>query len=241
VIKLLNDIVYNSAKLSDLVYLEGRQLDIALKINDFYNFNFFKKNNLFFILVEEDDKLYISIRGSNDKQDWLTNFNVKKELYDDVYFHAGFLKEAMMIHNVLINQNLQDKNIIFTGHSLGGALAAITAYLQQKKYKNVEKVITFGQPRFTNQKGAKKVNKVLKKYIRYINNIDIVPDMPLLQLGYRHAGKEVYITEKGKIKNNFPKFFKTIDKAKSYLDFDNNKEFVKDHMMDNYCERLGIF
>ena len=59
------------------------------------------------------------------------------------------------------------KNIYFTGHSLGGALAVVAA-----KCKYVAEVYTYGQPRVGNRLYAKQVKS---KVHRFVNNNDVVP------------------------------------------------------------------
>ena len=63
-----------------------------------------------------------------------------------------------------------------TGHSLGGAVAAIlTAYMVNDGYK-VERCVTFGQPKFTNADGVAQLEKL--PITRVVDENDLVPMLP---------------------------------------------------------------
>ena len=74
-------------------------------------------------------------------------------------FHAGFLSRANIfpLQKILNEKTYENWNIIFCGHSMGGAVAtivAIFALLEEKKRKNFQdnldqrsvKCFTFGAP-----------------------------------------------------------------------------------------------
>jgi hypothetical protein len=57
-------------------------------------------------------------------------------------FHAGFLSRANLfpLKKILDEKDYKDKNIVFCGHSMGGAIAtivAIFAILEEKKREGV--------------------------------------------------------------------------------------------------------
>ena len=79
------------------------------------------------------------------------------------------------------------KQVIFTGHSLGGALAVVAA----ARSKYVGEVYTFGQPRVGNRKYSKQVKS---KVYRFVNNNDIVPRIPP-PLVFRHQGTKYQIVD----------------------------------------------
>ena len=58
-----------------------------------------------------------------------------------------------------------DYQIIFVGHSLGGAIATISSFYYIKKYKfSAENIlITFGQPRVGSETFAKELTNDLKQ------------------------------------------------------------------------------
>lgn len=113
--------------------------------------------------------------------------------------HRGFKKEVDDLWPRL-EQALasNEKPLWFAGHSLGGAMAAICAGRCKLSHikSNPRGLYTYGAPRIGNRRY---VNYVRIEYYRWVNNNDIVPRVPPRWLGYRHAGKEVYLNRNGRI------------------------------------------
>eukprot|EP01083_Nonionella_stella_P271510 920060_1 len=94
--------------------------------------------------------------------------------------------------------------IFITGHSLGGALAAIfTLDLYADYYNNGApldktkmKIYTYGQPRVGNDGFAVLMNELLDyEYYRVVHSKDPVPVLPPWIFGYRHNGIEIHYGE----------------------------------------------
>ncbi|XP_022135571.1 uncharacterized protein LOC111007483 isoform X2 [Momordica charantia] len=92
---------------------------------------------------------------------------------------------------------------IFTGHSLGGALAilfvTILSYHNESDVLNkLQAVYTFGQPRVGNSQFVKFMESTSKqyafKYYRYVYSMDLVPRIPfdIFDEWYKHFGGCVY-------------------------------------------------
>jgi pimeloyl-ACP methyl ester carboxylesterase len=66
----------------------------------------------------------------------------------DTEGHAGYVKgwKAVKAAIEVHIDSLDDKPIILTGHSMGGAIAVIGAYDLSKKYLKVTNCVTFGAP-----------------------------------------------------------------------------------------------
>jgi predicted lipase len=84
-----------------------------------------------------------------------------------------------------------------TGHSLGGAIAVILmTHLQADEY-TIGSVITFGQPKVTNEAGVQHIDD--SPVLRIIHHDDLVPLVPPLSLlsaihgTYRHMGPEIIL------------------------------------------------
>ncbi|CAE8634417.1 unnamed protein product, partial [Polarella glacialis] len=103
--------------------------------------------------------------------------------------------------------------LMVTGHSLGGAMAMLTAsnmsFWTREHNHRPPTVYTFGQPRVGNAVFASIVDKALPKMFRVINSADPVPHVPncdvnasapifrsgacgSTRLGYYHAGTEFW-------------------------------------------------
>ncbi|KAJ1679686.1 hypothetical protein EV182_001544 [Spiromyces aspiralis] len=96
----------------------------------------------------------------------------------------------------LINlaDNYPDASILVTGHSRGGALAALYASLFMFKYPDYSprvRILTFGQPRIGNKDLAMQLNRFNYKYAyRICNWNDRVPFLPHRSFGYRQSYQE---------------------------------------------------
>lgn len=98
--------------------------------------------------------------------------------------HAGFLKGARAMWEKLAPDLMRNGlDVMLTGHSLGGALATITAGFMVKAGK-VPKLVTFGAPRA----GMGELMDILRpvQMVRYVHGIDCVPSHPWPVWGYRH-------------------------------------------------------
>ena len=159
----------------------------------------------------------IAFRGSEDNDDWNTNFDISMSPYEFELSHMrlpggevhdGFLnrwKELRSeIHTHISKFTTIDQPLIITGHSLGGAIATLCALDLAISGLSV-KLVVFGSPRVGNDDFARLVDHVLDNHIRVINWGDPVPRVPPLAVGYRHAGKSLRV---GSIKNlfKFPHF-----------------------------------
>ncbi|MCW8900113.1 MAG: lipase family protein [Gammaproteobacteria bacterium] len=90
-----------------------------------------------------------------------------------VAVHSGFLAETKKLWKKFIKdiRSLEEEQPLWvTGHSLGGAMATITAMKCP-----VKEVITFGEPR-----AGRKIQKVISNdmHTRYVNGNDIVTKVP---------------------------------------------------------------
>lgn len=115
--------------------------------------------------------------------------------------HRGFKREVDDLWPRLEQALVSNERILwFAGHSLGGAMTAICAgrcYLSHIP-SAPEAVYTYGSPRVGNKTY---VNHVKLRYIRWVNNNDIVPRVPPAFIGYRHAGHEIYLNRHGRVSN----------------------------------------
>ncbi|CAN1227593.1 Phospholipase A1-Igamma1, chloroplastic [Linum grandiflorum] len=118
------------------------------------------------------------------------------------------MDELVRLVKLYKNERKEEISITVTGHSLGGALALLTAYEAASLIPNVFiSVVSFGAPRVGNLAFREKLTKELGvKVLRVVVDQDIVPDLPglivnailkKLWLGkrinwiYRHVGKEL--------------------------------------------------
>lgn len=147
-------------------------------------------------IAEADDVVLLSFRGSESLGDWLGNLGLMGTARPHGVVHSGFLG-AYLVVQPLVSQTLrrtQGKRVLVTGHSLGGALAAIFAAEEQSQF-NIGGIYTYGQPR-TGSNGFTELfaTKYANSCFRFVNDDDIVPRIPP---GYQHAGRLIHFDVNG--------------------------------------------
>lgn len=99
------------------------------------------------------------------------------------------------------------KKLCACGHGIGGAAAVIVAHSLQLKGFEVKSVVTFGQPKVTDEKGVSKLEKNLGKYLRVRLLEDDLAILPPTSLAleqncmsshsYIHSGAELVTASSG--------------------------------------------
>ncbi|RCN30529.1 triacylglycerol lipase [Ancylostoma caninum] len=135
-----------------------------------------------------DRQLIIVFRGS--KTDWQIVFQgleyfVPIEFYGmgkiNSYFADGVDVLWPRIQQVLRNPMYSNYTVTFTGHSLGGALAAVAAartVAEGLRPGHQLTVYTFGEPRVGNVDFAASFDELIQNSYRVVFGNDIVPHMP---------------------------------------------------------------
>ena len=83
----------------------------------------------------------------------------------DYYYQIFKIIKEDLFNNLksLTGINEEDYQIIFTGHSIGGAIASISSFFYNKEYKFTAQniLITFGQPRVGSERFAKELTNIM--------------------------------------------------------------------------------
>jgi len=158
--------------------------------------------------------IWVAFRGSSDIANWITNLDFIRQSYplcSGCSVHEGFYtaeQEALpQVQNAvsqLVSQ-YPSYNIVVTGHSLGAALATLTALDLAQTYGSGVSVYNYGCPRMFNQAGANWASSgVINIGARRTHYQDIVPHLPQEIFGFVHTNGEIY--EGGPISSypNFP-------------------------------------
>ena len=126
--------------------------------------------------------------GSVGLMDWIDNLKFKKiyPFNDKIGIHQGFYYQYGKIKNEVWKEVLRREglNIIFTGHSLGGAIATIYSALNFSKF-----CYTFGSPRVGNKAFVKFFERRKHESYRFINSEDSVCKVPTCWMGFRYGNK----------------------------------------------------
>lgn len=109
--------------------------------------------------------------------------------------HSGFIEAYNSVREAMFKaaQQSPHKQVICTGHSLGGALATLCAV--DVKYNLPDKAVsayTFGSPKVGNADFVKFYNKLIPQTYRIVNSVDAVPMLPPnipLVVSYEHVGE----------------------------------------------------
>lgn len=230
------------AELSHLAYFSPEQICSAVRKIGFENFEFLTQENAQAYVFSTQDDCVIVFRGTepddiNDIKAGVDAVLVVAETIGRV--HRGFKREVDRLWEPLekILQNKQ-KPLWFTGHSLGGAMATISAgrCVLSPIPSVPEGLFTFGSPRIGNRRF---VNFVKLNHLRWVNNNDVVTRLPPRWLGYRHAGVEYYLNARGKVKCYSP-WQKFRDRWSGFL-LSLRKgriDHVTDHLIVSYIGHL---
>lgn len=142
----------------------------------------------------------IALRGTSNLKNIRTDvtYDKKKDDILGVRLHRGFRAAARRVFDEVAPLVPKDHGVELTGHSLGGAEAAVLGAYFKAQGWTVTRVTTFGQPKVTDEAGAKKLADL--PLLRVVNVDDPVPLVPPRELKYidkpyRHFGDEVTLLD----------------------------------------------
>lgn len=192
------------AELSQLAYFNPNDITEAVKAFGLQDFSFIEKENAQAYVFSTQYDCVVVFRGTepadiNDIKADVDAVMVVAETVGKV--HRGFKREVDDLWNEVeaaLKENV--KPLWFTGHSLGGAMATISAgrCILSPIPSNPEGLFTYGSPRVGNRRY---INFVKMHHYRWVNNNDIVTRMPPRWFGYTHSGRELYMDAYGRVRN----------------------------------------
>ncbi|MBL8583630.1 MAG: lipase family protein [Rhizobiaceae bacterium] len=196
--------------------------------------------------VERDDQArtqYVSVRGTANKKNVAEDMEIalREDSAIDIPVHSGFDATAETLYADMKPHLRNGYKTYVTGHSLGGAIAALLAIYMVEDGHNVVRVVTFGQPKFTTSAGAKRLGFLA--LTRVVDENDMVPMLPPITThdkthgAYEHVGPEVILLEG-------PHYVFLADHDAERLsvnEFWRSVSFASltDHHMDKYLGRLS--
>jgi hypothetical protein len=157
-----------------------------------------------FVEVDEKRRVqWVAVRGTANLENVVEDAAYAKVHAPDlgIAVHAGFVDDAHAVWKFarpLLRPGLETR---VTGHSLGGALAVLFAMRLSLESQPLGRVITFGQPKVTNEQGVVRFRSL--PLLRVVNHDDPVPNLPWETPGaargglYRHLGQELRLGDRG--------------------------------------------
>ena len=193
-------LVYDDKEIIDKKYSTGRpynknQTEIAFNMcKGLPNF-ISSENDCQVFYVYYDDVLLVCFRGTESKSDVLTDLNCLKETFkldhlpEESYpeVHQGFKNQFDSVKSKIDDICCAATNIVFCGHSLGGALATLASLYYAYKNLNANvSCVTFGSPRVGDYDFVRLFDHKIKMSLRYVNDNDPVPCLPT-SWRYKHV------------------------------------------------------
>ena len=204
-----------------------------------------------------DNKLSITFRGTESARDILTDLNCiqiqmpLKNMKEDKLpqVHWGFYNQFSELKpemDKIIKDYFEDynpeidnlKEIIFSGHSLGGALATVSALNYSYEYPDAEiDCVTFGSPRVGDIKFAEYFDERIDNSYRFVNDNDPIPCIPTAWR-YKHVKGCVWLYE-DQVMNEIT-VWRGWRFIKNYIlsFFGYGYDASKDHSCDGYVKDL---
>lgn len=189
------------------------------------------------------DDLVVVCRGTepNEWNDIKADANAWTDLSETVgRVHRGFKREVddiwPSLEELLVTET---RELWFSGHSLGGAMATICAgrcHYSERIAKPVKAVYSYGSPRV----GTKRYIQHAKlTHVRWVHNNDIVTRVPPRWLGYRHTGVRMYLDRNGDVRD-FTSKQRAKDRAAGFREGLKKRRFdhFTDHAIADYVRHI---
>jgi hypothetical protein len=154
--------------------------------------------------LPSDASIYVVYRGSQTIENWITNIEATKSTFKGdccgktgCEVHHGFYSAEQTVFPAVLAEVKRLKSLYptykvkCTGHSLGAALAQLTAMDLVNAGVAVSQLYNFGQPRVGNAAyAACASNKVATERVTHLK--DMVPHVPYESWGFVHECREAY-------------------------------------------------
>lgn len=154
------------------------------------------------------DTLLVAFRGTTNLRDILFDLRAARQVipYDGmrdspVRVHGGFIDAYESVRQAAVLDIIREseyKTVIFTGHSLGAALATLGAldaayWCEQWGLERTIINRNLGSPRVGNLAFKDSYERRVKFTTRFVNDRDLVTHLPPRELGFTHVGKQELI------------------------------------------------
>jgi len=161
-----------------------------------------------------NDLTVLAFRGTAGLRDWITDGLAWRRRWPaGGAVHHGFARAlAAVWPQVLPHLGPRPGRLLYTGHSLGGALATLAASLVPPDI-----LYTFGSPRVGDARFVETIAAV--PCVRTVDCCDMVCNLPPAWLGYAHAGNEHYADRDGRVRRDLSADGIRADQAAARADY----------------------
>jgi hypothetical protein len=141
------------ATLAGLAYKSQLEIEHGLRDHGYRDTKvwFFRGRLSACFIVEWGDVIAIAFRGSSNWREWLNNCNMWPKLTPYGRVHAGFYHTmeqiGPLIYRVILPGLLSGSKVVLTGHSRGGCLAILFAFMLATRGHRIQGLSTFGSPK----------------------------------------------------------------------------------------------
>lgn len=189
------------------------------------------------LVLRATSVVFVAIRGTAELYDWSINLQVPRVPAGppSACFHAGFfhaIEDCFEDLSKHLAQFARELPIYVTGHSLGGAMAAIlhAIWSPSSPFICTHSAYTYGMPRYANQAAA----NAFRPPHHILRERDIVPRVPPRWLGYANPRTEYDVRGSPKIRSE------SIDLG-SFATWTANlvtATAVRDHFIEGYRQEV---
>ena len=151
----------------------------------------------------KNSRLIVAFRGTEYFKDWLDDFDFAPESYSPIpgrgTVHTGFqiVYEAVRenVRKLVQSKAPTSKELLITGHSLGGGLCALAApdLLNDVAANLHPTVYTWAEPRVGHTDYVRFFDSRVNVCYRIVNIWDVVPHLPPILALYEHEGSSLHI------------------------------------------------
>lgn len=209
-------------------------------------------NDVHAFLFRSGSKMILSFKGTTNKNDFKDALDIRHSYFEEIgtRIHRGFYQRFKLIEP-LITEDLQTRlktgtettELLITGHSMGGALAAIACGYYGKHFRCSYPQIaltchTFGNPHFADERLGEVLHDCTKEHICVHSCNDLVPYLPIHQQ-FKHLPYVLELHQDSVVSCLIHDRVYYIDLLYKLMDIKDINALFKQHSCLYYYEKLG--